>query len=126
MLLKKLIFIFVVFIFYQTPIYSKSTTFEDFNSKSLSKYFSGIVASGNRNNSKALDFFNTSKILIDRHEPYLERYIYSLVLENKIQYAISLVKKSKYKKNLNFFNAYLLLILDNIKKKNSKKHRNIY
>ena len=116
MLSKKIIFFLIAFIFYQTPIHSKSTTFQDFNSKSLSKYFSGIVAFGNKNNSKALEFFNTSKILIDKHDPYLKKYIYSLVLENKIQYALSLVKKSKYKENSNFFDAYLLLILDSIRK----------
>ncbi len=118
MLLKKIKFFLIIFIFYQTPIYSKSTTFEDIDSKNLSKYFSGIVAFENKDNSKALDFFNTSKILLNKHDPYLKRYIYSLVLENKVQYAINLVKKSKDKKNSNFFDAYLLLILDSIKKNN--------
>ena len=121
MLSKKIIFFLIAFIFYQTPIHSKSTTFQDFNSKSLSKYFSGIVAFGNKNNSKALEFFDTSKILIDKHDPYLKKYIYSLVLENKIPYALSLVKKSKYKENSNFFDAYLLLILDSFKKKDFDK-----
>ena len=116
MFIKKISFLLIILIFYQTPTYSKSTTFEDLNSKSLSKYFSGIVALGNKNNSKALDFFNTSKILLDKHDPYLKNYIYSLVLENKVQYAISLVKKNKGKENSNFFDAYLLLILDSIKK----------
>ena len=116
MLIKKISFLLIIFIFYHTSTHSKSTSFEDFNSKSLSKYFSGIVASGNKNNSKALDFFNTSKILLDKHDPYLKKYIYSLVLENKVQYAISLVKKNKGKENSNFFDAYLLLILDSIKK----------
>tara|TARA_B100000700_G_C15047668_1_gene858709 strand:- start:277 stop:1962 length:1686 start_codon:yes stop_codon:yes gene_type:complete len=116
MLLKKLRFFLIIFISYQTPIYSKSNTFEDFNSKNLSKYFSGIVAFENKNNSKALDFFNTSKILLNKHDPYLKRYIYSLVLENKVQHAINLIKKNKDKRNSNFFDAYLLLILDSIKK----------
>ena len=124
MFIKKISFLLIILIFYQTPTYSKSTTFEDFNSKSLSKYFSGIVALGNKNNSKALDFFNTSKILLDKHDPYLKNYIYSLVLENKVQYAINLVKKSKGKENSNFFDAYLLLILDSIKKNDFVKAYN--
>ena len=124
MFIKKISFLLIILIFYQTPTYSKSTTFEDLNSKSLSKYFSGIVAFGNKNNSKALDFFNTSKILLDKHDPYLKNYIYSLVLENKVQYAINLVKKNKGKENSNFFDAYLLLILDSIKKNDFVKAYN--
>ena len=54
-MLKKLIkLIFIFGLFYQTPIYSKSTTFNDFNSRDLSNYFSGIIAYENQNNSKAL------------------------------------------------------------------------
>ena len=84
MLLKKIKFILIIFLLYQTPLYSKSTSFNDINSKNLSKYFSGIVAFENKDNSLALEFFNSSKILIDNHDPYLKRYIYSLVLENKV------------------------------------------
>ena len=65
----------------------------NFNSKDLSKYFSGIVAFENKNNSDALNFFNSSKILINKHDPYLKRYVYSLVLENKVSQAINIIKK---------------------------------
>ena len=74
---------------YQNPLYSQSTSFNDFDSRNLSNYFSGIVAFENKNNSKALDFFNSSKILINQHDPYLKKYIYSLVLENKVSQAIN-------------------------------------
>ena len=53
---KKIIIIFFSLLFYQSPLLSKSTSFDKFNSKNLSKYFSGIVAFENKNNSKALDF----------------------------------------------------------------------
>ncbi len=57
-MLKKLIkLVFIFGLLYQTPIYSKSTTFNDFNSRDLSNYFSGIIAYENQNNSKALKFF---------------------------------------------------------------------
>jgi len=57
-MLKKLIKLLFIFgLFYQTPIYSKSTSFNDFNSRDLSNYFSGIIAYENQNNSKALKFF---------------------------------------------------------------------
>ena len=54
---KKMKFIFIIYIIYQTTIYSESASFENFNSKILSKYFSGIVAYENKENSNALDFF---------------------------------------------------------------------
>ena len=117
MLIKKIKVFLIIFLLYQTPLYSKSNSFEDFNSKNLSKYFSGIVAFENKDNSVALDFFNSSKILLNRHDPYLKRYIYSLVLENKVSHAINIIKKNKDKSNTNFFDAYLLLILDSLKKK---------
>ncbi len=116
MFFKKIKFILVLILFYQTPVYSKSNSFNAFNSKNLSKYFSGIVAFENLDNSKALDFFNSSKSLINDHDPYLKRYIYSLVLANKVPQAINVIKQNKGKKNSDFFDAHLLLILDSLKK----------
>ena len=118
MFLKKIKFIVIIFLLYQTQLYSKSNNFENFNSKNLSKYFSGIVAFENKDNSKALDFFNSSKILLNKHDPYLKRYVYSLVLENKVSQAINVTKNHKDKDNTNFFDAHLLLILDSLKKGN--------
>ena len=116
MLSKKIIFILISLLLYQTPLQSKSNSFNEINSKNLSKYFSGIVAYDNKNNLDALKFFNSSKILINKHDPYLKRYINSLVLENKVSQAINVIKNNKYKNNSNFFEAYLLLILDSLKK----------
>ena len=118
---KKIKFILVLFLLYQTPLFSKSNSFNDFDSKDLSKYFSGIVAFENKDNSLALDFFNSSKILIDRHDPYLQRYIHSLVLENKVSQAITIIKNNKDKKNTKFFDAYLLLVIDSLKKNDLDK-----
>ena len=118
MLLKKIKFILIIFLVYQNPVYSKSTSFKDFNSRNLSKYFSGIIAFENKDNSKALNFFNSSKILIKKHDPYLKRYIYSLILENKVKQAINIIKNNKDKSNVKFFDAYLLLVLDSLKKGN--------
>ena len=120
MFFKKLKFIIIILLFYQTPLYSKSITFEDFDTKSLAKYFSGIVAFNNRENSQALKFFNSTKILTVSHDPYLKRYIYSLVLENKVSQAINIIKQNENKSNTNFFNAYLLLFIDSLKKNNLK------
>ncbi len=116
MFLKKIKFILITLILYQTPSFSKAISSSDFDSKDLSKYFSGIVAFENKSNSIALDFFNSSKKLINNHDPYLKRYIYALVLENKISKAINTIKQNKGKNNTEFFDAYLLLIIDSLKR----------
>ena len=118
MFFKKIKFVLILLLFYQTPLYSKSNSFEDFDSRNLSKYFSGIVAFENKDNSAALDFFNSTKILIDTHDPYLKRYVFSLVLENKVSQAINVIKQNKDKNNTSFFDAYLLLLIDSLKKDN--------
>ena len=122
MFIKIIKIFFLIVLFYQTPLSSKSTTFNDFNSDDLSKYFSGIVAFENKDNSKALDLFESSKILLNKHDPYLKRYLYSLVLENKVSKAINIIKQNK--NNCNFFESYLLLILDSLKKNDFDKAYN--
>ena len=118
MSVKKIKLILVFIILYQNPLYSKSTSFEDFNSRTLSNYFSGIVAFENKENAKSLDFFNTSKVLLNKHEPYFKRYIYTLVLENKINEAINIIKQKKNRNDLQLFESYLLLTIDSLKKNN--------
>ena len=118
---KKIAIIIFSTLLYQSPLLSKSNSLNEFNSKNLSKYFSGIVAFENKNNSKALDFFNSSKILINRHEPYLERFIMSLVLEDKVLQAINFIKANSKKNNSEFFEAYILLALDSLKRNNVNK-----
>ncbi len=111
----------ILLIFYQNPSYSKSTTFDNLNSNNISNYFSGIVANENRNNTEALRFFNLSKVLLNQHDPYLKRYVTTLVLEKKVPQAINMIKRNKGKENTNFFDAHLLLILDSLKKNDIEK-----
>ena len=99
-------------------MHSKSSSFDNFDSKNFSKYFSGIVAFENKDNSKALNFFDSSKILTSKHEPYLKRYVYSLILDNRFNRAVSIIKNNKNKDNTNFFDAYLILTLNYLKKNN--------
>ena len=122
-MLIKFFKIVLILVLYQNPLYSKNKTLNDFNSRYLSNYFSGIVAYGNNDNSKALKFFQSSKFLIKRHNSYLEKYVYSLVLEGKTQQAISEVKQSLTKNNSDFFEAHLILALESIKRKNYKKSK---
>ena len=116
MVLKNIKFILIILLFYQNTLFTKSNSFEKIDSKNLSKYFSGIVAFGNKKNSEALDFFNSSKILINTHDPFLKRYVSSLVLENKVLQAIQIIKQNYENENIDFFDSYLLLIIDSLKK----------
>ena len=116
MVLKNIKFILIILLFYQNTFFTKSNSFEKIDSKNLSKYFSGIVAFGNKKNSEALDFFNSSKILINAHDPFLKRYVSSLVLENKVLQAIQIIKQNYENENIDFFDSYLLLIIDSLKK----------
>ena len=121
MFLKFLKLVLLIFISYQTPLYSKSATFNDFNSRDLSNYFSGIVAFENRDNSEALKFFNLTKVLINKHDSYLKRYVNSLVLDNKVPQAINVLNNNVNKSNSDFYDAYIILIIDSLKKNNFKK-----
>ena len=114
---------FLILLFYQSSLYSKTQTLNDFNSHRLSNYFSGIVAYDNNNNPEALKFFKSSKYLIKKHNSYLESYINALVLEGRVQQAASEIKQNLTKNNSNFFEAYLLLAVDSLKKKNYKKSK---
>ena len=116
MVLKNIKFILIILLFYQNTLFTKSNSFEKIDSKNLSKYFSCIVAFSNKKNSEALDFFNSSKILINAHDPFLKRYVSSLVLENKVLQAIQIIKQNYENENIDFFDSYLLLIIDSLKK----------
>ena len=116
MLIKFLKFILIISL-YQSPLYSKSKILNGFNSHYLTNYFSGIIAYENDDNTQALKFFQSSKLLIKKHNSYLEKYIYSLVIEGKVQQATSELKQNLKENNTNFFEAHLILALDSLKKK---------
>ena len=108
-------------LFYQVPLYAKISDSNYFNPKALAEYFSALISYDNRESSKSLEFFNRSKILINRHDPYLRKYIFLLIEEGKINKAINELKNNLNKENSDFFESYLLLMLDSIKKKDFKK-----
>jgi len=99
MFFKNIKFILILLLFYQNPSYSKSRSSENFDAKNLSNYFSGIIALENKNNSYALSFFDSSKSLINKHDPFIEKYITSLVLENKVSRAVNIIKGNIEKLN---------------------------
>jgi tetratricopeptide (TPR) repeat protein len=124
MLIKFVKFVLIL-LFFQSPLYSKNKTLNGFNSYHLSNYFSGIVAYNNNDNSQALKFFQSSKYLIKKHNSYLKKYVYALVLEGKVRQATREIKHNLTEDNSNFFEAHLILALDSLNRKNyrkSKKH----
>ena len=115
------ILVILFLIFFQNPLYSKNDDNNYFYSKNLSEYFSAITSYDNGENTKSLVFFNKSKALINKHDPYLKKYLFSLVEEGKISWAIKELKKNQNKENSNFFEAHLLLMLDSIENQDFEK-----
>ena len=115
----KIIFFFIIF-FYHNVLYSKSLELTPFNQKNTSNYFSALVALNNNNSSDSIKFFNYSKSLKESHELYLKKYLFSLVLNEKVSTAIKEVKVVKNKNFTNFFEAQLLIALDSIKRQDYK------
>ena len=117
-MIKKLkLILFIIFYLYHTSAFSKAAEVRDFNPKYLSSYFSAIISKNNQNHEESVKFFNSSKILINKHENYLKEYLISLVINREVKKSISLVKENIGKNNSNFFEAKLLIFIDNIKKK---------
>ena len=109
------IFFFISLLIFQSSVYPKNNN-NEFNSKNLSNYFSAIVSYDNQKNVDSLKFFKSSKSLINRHDPFLKKYIFSLIIEGEMNRAIHELKHFSDKKSADFFEAYLILVLDSIKK----------
>ena len=109
--------LFIVFFIYQTFAFSKTTDEIDFNSKYASSYLSAIISENNHNSDDSLKYFNSSKILINKHEEYLKKYVINLTVNGKVQKSINTIKQNRNKSNSKFFEANLLLLIDNFKKK---------
>ena len=105
---------FIIFFVYQTSAYSKTIDSSDFNYKYLSNYLSAIISKNNLNSDSSVKFFNSSKILINKHQKFLEQYIIALTINGRVHKSINIVRQN----NSNFFEAKLLLLIDNFKKKN--------
>ena len=118
--LLKLFFI-IVTLLYQSTAYSKATDNNEFNHKYLSSYLSALLSYDNQNNDLALKYFNSSKNLLNEHDQFLKKYVFSLVADGQISKAIKYIQYSKNKNNSNFFEAKLLLVLDSLNKKNFVK-----
>jgi len=116
----KIIF-FCLFVFYQNISYSKSLESPVFNEKNLYNYFSALVALDKNQNYESLKFFNSSKYLKESHEPYIKKYIFSLIQNGKIKKAVNEIKTMKNEKFIDFFEAQLLLVLNSLKNNDYEK-----
>ena len=114
--------LFIVFFIYQTFAFSKTADNVDFNSKYVSNYLSALISENNHNSDDSVKYLNSSKFLINVHEGYLKKYVTNLVVNGEVQKSISVIKQNRNKDNSNFFEADLLLLIDNFKKKKFKKN----
>ncbi len=117
----KILLIILSFLTLQTSTYSSTTENKKFNQKYLSDYFSALVSSGNQKNEEALKYFNSSKFLIQKHDDFLKKYVFSLVLNGQVKKGIDQIKTSKNDINSNTFELNLLLLIDSLKKKDFKQ-----
>jgi len=115
------IFFIIVTLLYQSTASSKTTDNNEFNLKYLSSYLSALLSYDNQNNDLALKYFNSSKNLLNEHDQFLKKYVFSLVADGQISKAIKYIQYSKNKNNSNFFEVKLLLVLDSLNKKNFVK-----
>ena len=111
----------ILFIFFTFEAKSKNIYSNDFNSKDLSNYFSVVISHNNQKNDQALKYFKSSKQLLNKHEEYFKRLIFSLVLNQNVDRAIQEIKFLRNKNQSKFFEAQLLLLIDSINKKNFDK-----
>ena len=111
----------IFFIFFTFEAKSKNIYSNEFNSKDLSNYFSGVISHNNQKNDQALKYFKSSKQLLNKHEEYFKRLIFSLVLNQNVDRAIQEIKFLRNKNQSKFFEAQLLLLIDSINKKNFDK-----
>ncbi len=114
MLSKINIFFLTIIIFFFTNQVNSKTSDYNFKKKDFANYLSAIISYNNLENDKSLNYFNSSKSLIKKYDNYFQKYIFSLVANQKVKRAIQEIKFNNFKNN--FFESNLILILDLIKK----------
>ena len=96
-----------------------------YSRKSISNYFSGIISSNNNNNKLALKYFNNLNHLKNNHDQFNRELVFTLVQTQKFSELFLYLKKIR-KKNLNFFNANLLLGINYFLEKNYTKSESYF
>ena len=119
----KTLFIFLIFL-YHSSVFSKSTENNNFNQRYLSNYFSALVSYENGDNELAIKYFDSTKNFLREYPAYFDKYVESLVLNNKVNEAINEIKFIKSKNNIDNFQATLLLTIDALKKSDFNRASN--
>ena len=117
--MHKYIYLFIIFLLYQTSSFSKISDVNKFNQKNLSNYFSAVLSINNNDAKNSLKFLENSKILNNRHEEHFKNYIKSLVANEKVDLAIKKIKYSQ--NNYSFLEREVILLVDNLINKNLEK-----
>ena len=117
--MHKYIYIFIIFLLYQTSSFSKISDVNKFDQKNLSNYFSAVLSINNNDAKNSLKFLENSKILNDRHEEHFKNYIKALVANEKVDLAIKKIKYSQ--NNYSFLEREVILLVDNLINKNLEK-----
>ena len=117
--MHKYIYLFIVFLLYQTSSFSKISDVNKFDQKNLSNYFSAVLSINNNDAKNSLKFLENSKILNDRHEEHFKNYIKALVANEKVDLAIKKIKYSQ--NNYSFLEREVILLVDNLINKNLEK-----
>ena len=117
--MHKYIYLFIIFLLYQTSSFSKISDVNKFDQKNLSNYFSAVLSINNDDAKNSLKFLENSKILNDRHEEHFKNYIKSLVANEKVDLAIKKIKYSQ--NNYSFLEREVILLVDNLINKNLEK-----
>ena len=117
--MHKYIYLFIIFLLYQTSSFSKISDVNKFDQKNLSNYFSAVLSINNNDAKNSLKFLENSNILNDRHEEYFKNYIKSLVANEKVDLAIKKIKYSQ--NNYSFLEREVILLVDNLINKNLEK-----
>lgn len=119
----KVLFISHLFL-YHSSVFSKSTENNNFNQRYLSNYFSALVSYENGANELAIKYFDSTKSILRDYPSYFDKYVESLVLNNKVREAINQIKFFKSKNNIDNFQKTLLLTIDAFKNSNFNKASN--
>ncbi len=115
------IFSIVFLLIFSNEVKSKNTNNNEFNSRELSNYLSGIIALNNENNEESLKYLKSSKNLKNWHNEYFKKYILSLVLNYDVKRAIQEIKMQNNKNKTDYFESNLLMAIDNLQKKDFEK-----
>ena len=117
--MHKYIYLFIIFLLYQTSSFSKISDVNKFDQKNLSNYFSAVLSINNNDAKNSLKFLENSKILNNRHEEHFKNYIKALVANEKVDLAIKKIKYSQ--NNYSFLEREVILLVDNLINKNLEK-----